>query len=277
MLLVIRMDTKSNKITITIKMTHDRKNKHKCVDRDELLERTKLSIEKFGLQVITVMVSSTSYSQPFAYSIGLWETYKHPEIICFGLPKDLAHAIINDVAEFIKQGEKFETNKDYSEIFKASRAAFLSVDKRNIDDYFRVALEYYKNKEFEALQLIWTDRNDKFPWEENFEEVILYKQPLLDRNAEFKFNEPKNTATFTTRQWLEEQKPILRVVHEDAGDWQFLTGDQLPEDIRIVALEELVKRDSTLNTLFDLEYGEAAERDFVGGEWNKQKIERDEG
>jgi len=250
------------------------KNKHKCVDKDELLEKTKLNIEKFGLQVISV--TSTGYSQPFSYSIGLWETYGHPEIICFGLPSDLAHAIINDVAELIKQGGKFETNQDYSKIFKASRAAFLKVDKRNIDDYFGVACEYYKDKEFETLQLIWTDRNDKFPWEENFEEEFLYKQPLLDRNAEFKFNEPKNLATFTTRQWLDEQKPILRVVHEDDGDWQFLTGDQLPEDGRIVALEELVKSDTTLNALFDLGYGKEAEREFVGGKWKIQKIEYDE-
>ncbi|MDR0265416.1 MAG: hypothetical protein LBJ04_19525 [Sphingobacterium sp.] len=30
--------------------------------------------------------------------------------------------------------------------------------------------------------------------------------------------------TFTTRQWIEESKPILRVVHDNDGDWQFLTS-----------------------------------------------------
>lgn len=121
--------------------------------------------------------------------------------------------------------------------------------------------------------MIWTDRNDKFPWEEYFEEEFLYKQPLLDRNTDFKFNEPKNLTTFTTRQWLEDHKPILRVVHDNDGDWQFLTGDQMPEDIKIVALEELIKRDDTLNEVFDLEYGEEAERDVVGGQWKRNKIE----
>src|SRR5690606_25423792 len=132
------------------------------------------------------------------------------------------------------------------------------------------------DKVFDALQLIWTDCNDKFPWEENFEEKYLYKQPLLDRNAEFKFNEPKNLAVFTTRQWLEEYKPILRIVHENDGDWQFLTGDQMPEDIKLVALEELIKRDNSLNEVFDLEYGEEAERDFVGGQWTKNKVKYDD-
>ena len=52
------------------------------------------------------------------------------------------------------------------------------------------------------------------------------------------------------------RKPILRVVHEHDGDWQFLTGDQMQEDIKIVALEQLVLRDKTLNDVRDLEYGE---------------------
>jgi hypothetical protein len=250
------------------------KDEHKCIDKDELLENTKLNIEKFGLQVI--MVGSTNYSSSFSYSVGLWETYKHPEIICFGLSNDLGHAIINDVAEIIKQGKFISVGKEYTEIFAKSRATFLEVDRRNIEDYFGAALNYYDEKEFKALQLIWTDRNDKFPWEENFEEEFLYKQPLLDRNADFKFNEPKNLTTFTTRQWLDENKPILRVFHDYDGDWQFLTGDQMPEDIKLVALEQLIIKDRTLNEVFDLEYGEEAEREFVGGKWTRSKSENDD-
>ena len=246
-------------------------SKHNCISKDDLLEQTKLNITKFGLQVI--MVTSTNYSPSFAYSIGLTKSYNHPEIICFGLSNNLAHEIINDVAEIVKKGEIIESGKIYSEIFKDSRATFLEVDKKNIPDYFGAGLNYYGNEKFNAFQLIWTDRNDKFPWEEYFEEEFLYKQPLLDRNTDFKFNEPKNLTTFTTRQWLEDHKPILRVVHDNDGDWQFLTGDQMPEDIKIVALEELIKRDDTLNEVFDIEYGEEAERDVVGGQWKRNKIE----
>lgn len=246
-------------------------NKHNCIDRDILLKDTKLNIEKFGLQVI--MVSSIAYSPSFAYSVGLLETYKHPEIITFGLSNDFGHEIINDIAELIKNGEVIELGKVYTEIFKDSKAIFLKVDNRNIEDYFGVALEYYKETKFNAIQLIWTDRNDKFPWEENFEEEFDYIQPFLDRNADFKFSEPKNLTTFTTRQWLEENKPILRVVHDEEGDWQFLTGDQLEDDIRIVALEQLILKDNTLNQVFDLEYGEEAERESIGGKWKRNKLE----
>lgn len=250
------------------------KSEHNCINTDDLLERTKLNIDKFGLQVITV--AATNYLPSFTYSIGLTQTYHHPEIICFGLPTDLAHEITNIVADLIKDGEVFTSGEIYNNIFNESNAMFIAVDKRNIDDYFGTGINYYQDKQFDALQLIWTDSNDRFPWEENFEEKYVYIQPLLDRNAEFKFYEPKNLATFTTRQWLEEKEPILHVVHDHDGDWQFLTGDQMPEDIKIVALEELIKKDSTLNEIFDLEYGEEAERDTIGGKWRRNRIEDDE-
>jgi hypothetical protein len=202
---------------------------HKFIESQGLLNKTRLDIEKYGLQVI--MVNSTSYSPAFAYCIGLWENYSHPEVICFGLKTDIGHAIINDVAAAIQGGEVINDGKIYNEFFQDSRATFLKVDSQNIDDYFGAALNYYGNDHFEALQLIWTDRNDNFPWEKNFEDEFVFKQPLLDRNADFKFPEPRNLTSFTTRQWIEEQKPILRVLHEHDGDWQFLTGDQMPEDI----------------------------------------------
>jgi hypothetical protein len=46
----------------------------------------------------------------------------------------------------------------------------------------------------------------------------------------------------------------------------------MPEDIKIVALEQLVLRDKTLNDVFDLDYGEAADRDTVGGKWTRSKV-----
>ena len=252
----------------------DKTNGHKCIDPDELLVQTKSNVEKFGLQVI--MVNPTDYSPSFAYSIGLYKTYNHPEIICFGLPKDLAHGVINDIAELIKDGEQISPSKNYDNIFKNSRAEFLMVDERNIEDYFAAAINFYQTTKFPTLQLIWTDRNDKFPWEENFEEKFLYDQPLLDRNADFKFREQRNLGIFTTRQWLELNEPILRVVHDIDGDWQFLTGDQMPDDIRLVALEQMVIRDKTLNEVFNLDYGHSAERKYIGDEWIKEKNDEDE-
>jgi hypothetical protein len=170
-------------------MTTD--NEHNC--RND--EQTKSGIEKFGLSVI--IIEATDYLPSFAYSIGLWQKFNHPEIICFGLRTQTLHTIINDVADLIKNGQVIQVGKTYDNIFENSKSEFLDVDKRNFGDYFGTAIDYYNSKGFQALQLVWTDRNDKFPWETDFEEDFIYKQPLLDRNADFKFREAKNLGIFT--------------------------------------------------------------------------------
>lgn len=240
---------------------------HNCRDED----KTNSNIEKFGLSVI--VIDKTDYLPSFAYSIGLWKKFRHPEIIAFGMTTPTLHSIINIAGDIVKGGQVIETGKTYTDFFESGEVEFLKVDSRNLRDYFGYAIDLYNSSDFPALQLVWPDRKGKFPWQNDFEEEFTYRQPLLDRNADFKFREPKNLATFTTRQWLELKKPILRVVHDQDGDWQFLTGDQMPEDIKIVALEQLVLRDKTLNDVFDLDYGEAAERDSVGGKWKRSKVD----
>jgi hypothetical protein len=242
-------------------------NKHNCKD----INRTNSDIEKYGLSVI--LIEATDYLPSFAYSIGLWTKFNHPEIICFGLGTQTLHSIINDVAELVKSGQKIETNKTYNNIFENSKAEFVQIDKRNLADYFGTAIDFYNSNDFPVIQLVWTDRNDKFPWETDFEDEFIYKQPLLDRNADFKFFEAKNVTVFTTRQFLELGKPILRAIHDNDGDWQFLTGDQMPEDAKLAALEQMIIKDKTLNEIFDLEYGEEAEREFIGGKWTRNMVE----
>ncbi len=145
---------------------------HQCIEPDELLAKIKTNIQEYGLQIIGI--SATDYFPSFSYSIGLYESYQHPEIICFGLPIELAHIIINDVADLIRNGETIKPYTPYENIFKDSKAEFLLVDSKNIKDYFNAALSYYQHNHFSALQLVWTDHNNKLPWEDNFEEKFIY-------------------------------------------------------------------------------------------------------
>jgi hypothetical protein len=83
------------------------------------------------------------------------------------------------------------------------------------------------------------------------------------------FDQPRNCATFTTRQVLDELEPIALVSH-DADDhaWQFIgTSGAVEADARIVALEEIVDLDPTVLEIADLEPGWQALRETVGGPW----------
>ena len=240
------------------------------MDEDKLIE----DIKKYGWTVM--LIEATDYLPSFAYTIGLWKNYKHPELITFGLTTKTLHTILNVGGELVKDGQRLQVDYDYDDFFENGIAQLIQVDPRSLKDYFGYGIWFNDTNNFPALQLVWTDRNKLYPWDTHFEEEFQYRQPLLDRNADFKFREEKNLAVFTTKQWIEGNDTIVRVVHDKEGDWQFLTGEQMPEDIKIVALEQMTLLDPALNDLFNLDYGESAERGYVGDKWTRSSVQNDQ-
>jgi len=235
----------------------------------------KNDVEKHGWTVC--LFEADTATPAFAYTIGLWKNFNHPEIIVFGLPFDTMHAILNDAGDRIKTGNPLETGVNNFEILELHPVQFCQVDADNIADYFGNARWFYVYEAFPALQLFWTDKGGKFPWEPEFDESYKLDQPFLDQKLNFKFFEHRNVAAFVAKQIFKEGKPILRVYHEDDdGSWQFLTEDDVTsDDIMVVCLEEVVKRDQTVNELFNLPTGQMATREFVGAKWVREAVEED--
>ncbi len=233
------------------------------------MELLSAQIKEFGYAVR--MIPASDYLPSFAYTIGLWENYRHPEVIAFGLSTDTLHAVLNTVGEEIQAGKCFAVGQSYDEILQGYPVHFLAVDKRNIGDYFGQAMGYYKEN-FPAIELIWTDKNKKFPFEEGFDDALKHRQPLLDRNADFKFFEEKNLAVFTTTDWLTDKKPIVEVQHDNDGDWIFLTETKTEQDLKIVSLEQMILSDNSLNAVFDLDYGEKAVRKNQQSRWEISEL-----
>lgn len=227
-------------------------------------------IEARGFSIITK--EGTRYFPSVAYTVGLQKKLNHPEIIVFGLTTSNMKSILEEVVDIVKTGTKLQVATCYNNFFDNASAEFLAVDKLNIKDYFLDIPGICDTENIKALQLIWTDGKNLFPWEEGFDEEFKWKQPLLDRNTSFKFREEKSLEVLVANEAIEQQKPIVHVIHEHHGKWQFLTGN-VPEKMKLMTLEALIKSDPTLNETFDLEYGETAERETISGDWIKYKIE----
>ncbi len=88
------------------------------------------------------------------------------------------------------------------------------------------------------------------------------------------FTDARNTAIFTTRDVVEDDKPILLVTHDqDDGAWQFHTGQTIPaSDAKIAALDEIVYRDPSVVEPTDLPLGWSAIRDSITTPWKRQPI-----
>ena len=205
-------------------------------------------------------IQGDGYSPGFAYTIGLFKTYGYPELICFGLHPDLLHSVLWSGKELLDK----QPRPDLS---------LLPVDYDWYKHYFGYGAWFNQSWDFPVLQIVWPDKQARYPWEEDFNPAWKAGQPLLDRNTDFKFREERNLAVFTTRQVL-EGLPILRVVHHTNGDWQFLCDTSYDvADLKVVALEEITKRDPTVNGLFQLSYGWHAWRVIQAAEWQTEEYE----
>ncbi|MBJ6109723.1 DUF4262 domain-containing protein [Hymenobacter sp. BT523] len=231
-------------------------------------------VAQYGFHV--AIVPGDGYSPTFAYTIGLFKSYGYPELICFGLSHDLMHSMFWTAKELFDQQPNPDLSVGYPDFIGDFDVRFLQVDKARYADYLGYGHWFYQSWEFPVLQIVWPDKQANFPWDEDFNPDWKSGQTLLDRDSDFKFREERNVAVFTTKQVLEGM-PILRVIHDTEGDWQFLcdTSYELA-DLKVVALESIVKRDRTVNELFQLNCGWQAFRDAVGDKWRKEEHEVEE-
>jgi hypothetical protein len=86
-------------------------------------------------------------------------------------------------------------------------------------------------------------------------------------------NENFNIHVFTTRFVIKENSPILKVYHDDDGDWQFIGKEtNLKEmDAMVVSLEEILNFDPSLKQLLSLPLGSMAYRLDQYSEWVFEK------
>ncbi len=136
-------------------------------------------IEKYGWHVMKVFAKDPRPS--FAYSIGLFQTFGHPEILIVGLALDTMHQILNNIGSDVKQGKRFQDGQSSDDILDGYECAFRRVLPEYYADLFGWAIWHYEGSEFPAIQCVWPDRDRKFPWEEECGPEFQAHQPTYFR------------------------------------------------------------------------------------------------
>lgn len=88
---------------------------------------------------------------------------------------------------------------------------------------------------------------------------------------EWPFDQSEEVTAITTRQVIEDGKPILMAIHySDDHSWAFLCNTTgATEDGRVICMGSAVGIDQSIMDIADLPPGWIAERDSVGGEWRR--------
>ncbi len=95
-----------------------------------------------------------------------------------------------------------------------------------------------------------------------------------EREPDWPFDQPPNTASITVRAVL-EGAPILIVSHDaDDGGWQFLDGNEVDEaEGRIIGLGTALRLDPTLRGVANLPEGWIASRRDAASPWSRERSE----
>lgn len=127
-------------------------------------------------------VSEEGGKPAFAFSLGHFHMKNHPEIIVIGLPAEVAHQLLNiAVVKIVGAQEKIELYTKYTDFTEGLSVAFVPVDLEHYGEYLGYANWYYgaMEKPFPAIQMVWPDREGKYPWESGYDKRYLSIQPIL--------------------------------------------------------------------------------------------------
>jgi hypothetical protein len=241
---------------------------------DEHDRKLLADVEQPGWHVIAVQEDEEGPG--FAYSIGLYHTFEHPEVILFGLPVRVMHQTINVLGEQITSGKRFEHLDESGDILDGYHVRFRTVEGSHYREYLGYARWFHQGDAFAVIQCVWPDSRHRYPWHADAGSEFIRRQPVLSPDSTWPFHEGKNRAVFTTKPVIEDNLPILLVSHDGDGDWQFLCGTtSRPKDGLIVSLGSVFKQDRTLAAVADLPEGWTASRTAIGPDWKREKNEED--
>ena len=135
------------------------------------MKNTKENIEKYGWEAMFVF-DENEKKEPFLYTIGLEETFSHPEIMIFGLARETMHNIVSDIAKDIKEGFTAPVDEKIKGLLSGEyEVMFKAVDPKHFDDYLGHAVRYYE-KRFRAIVMFWPDKNNVLPFENGSENTV---------------------------------------------------------------------------------------------------------
>lgn len=146
---------------------------------DVIERKLREDIQEYGWHVVNVVPEDSH--PPHSYSVGLFATFDHPEIVIVGLPGPTAQRLINNLADEIKEGATYEPGCKYDNILSGYAVMFVRVAPETYREHFGRALDYYGSVSFSVVQMAWPDRNHFFPWEPSCAADIRKLQPILAR------------------------------------------------------------------------------------------------
>jgi hypothetical protein len=137
-------------------------------------------IQRVGWHVTGVFAQKDEKGPEWAFSIGLFHSFQHPEVVVFGLPFQRCMDIVNVMGQEVQAGKRYGPGAEYTDILQDPyRCVFREVDRQHYSDYVGYALWFYEDDPFPLMQCFWPDKKGLFPWDDGCDDYVKTAQPLL--------------------------------------------------------------------------------------------------
>jgi len=103
------------------------------------------------------------------YTVGLWNSFWHPELVCVGLNPTVARLLVNLYVERVAEGTPPPLNEPISGGAIAQNQVLFQVCSDEAKaQYLPKAAWFNSGSRFSAIQMIWQDQQQRWPWDDGF-------------------------------------------------------------------------------------------------------------
>lgn len=115
----------------------------------------------------------------YAFTIGLFQSYGHPELIIIGLPVKVAHQILATVADAARSSAPLDLTQSTDALINDYMCCFVEVPLTEYYEHVGYCRWYYRGNGFPLYQVVWPSREGFFPWHEQATAGFRAEQPVL--------------------------------------------------------------------------------------------------
>ena len=151
--------------------------------RDEHEQKVLDDVQRYGLHIVNVLDEGDIPG--FAYTVGLHHTFRHPEILVYGLPQKSAHGILNDLADNLRAGKRYVAGGTYDDLVEGYSCTFRVVPAVHYPEHLGWAFWFNETIDFPTLQLVYPDKEGRWPWQEGVSEGFRRRQIVLADSPPF--------------------------------------------------------------------------------------------
>ena len=145
--------------------------------RDDLGKIVLNNIAEYGWHCVNVVEDNGC--PPWSYTIGLYETWEHPEFIVIGRSRATSHAMLKTLADAIELNEPPNLLDPDGHPLFGMQCHFVEVNPRYYADYVGFGLWHYRKRRFPLYQIVWPDNDGLYPWDPNAPSAFKEWQPVL--------------------------------------------------------------------------------------------------